>query len=117
MENDKTEDFAKKKWDTSVLFIIFDINKLEILEKIKKIKELKEEKNKDKDKENHFELILIVKENNEYIKETIDHYKLGICYLLYQEYKSNFKKIFGNFEELDSKCIFINKNMKINLIL
>jgi hypothetical protein len=108
--------FSLQNYNKAILFVIFDINASETIQKIKEIKKYKDEVNKDEDKEKHFDLILFVKENNELIKERINYHKLGVCYLCPIN-EPNFKKFFGNYEELDSKCIFLNKNMEISLIL
>ena len=116
MENNNEETFPLQKCTKSLLFVIFDINALEVIQKIQEIKNYKDEANKDNDKEKHFDLILIVKKNDKYIKDKINRYKLGV-YFLCEKPDSNFNKFFGNYEELDSKCIFINKNMEISLII
>ena len=99
----------------SILFIIFDINKTEIVQKIKHIKKYKDEF-KDKNDEKYFSLFLIIKENVSGIKEIIKNNKLGDCYF-FLNYESYFNKFFGKYEEFDSKCIFINKDKEISLIL
>ena len=115
LENDKEETFSLQECNNA-LFIIFDINVPEAIQKIKEIRKYNDEVNKDKDKEKHFDLILIAKEKDEYIKEKLNRHKLGVCYLCPNN-DSNLMKFFGNYKEFDSKCIFINKNMEISLIL
>ena len=116
LENDKDETFSLQEIKKPTLFVIFDIKTQETIQKIKEIKKYKDKVNKDKDTEKHFDLILFVKENDKYIKEKINRHELGVCYLCATN-EPNFKKFFGNYEELDSKCIFLNKMMEISLIL
>ena len=114
--------FEFNKLDKPILFIFFDILSLEAINKIKEFKEY--EKEIIKDPNQNFLLIPIM---NVFVQEKEDlseqkKYLESInikedCYILTQPKNSSFIKLF----ELDcitqSKCIIINRNSEISLIL
>ena len=114
--------FEFNQLDKPILFIFFDILSIEAINKIKEFKEY--EKELINDKNQNFILIPIM---NIFVQEKEDlseqkKYLESInitedCYILTQPKNSSFIKLF----ELDcvtqSKCIIINRNSEISLIL
>ena len=114
--------FEFNKLDKPILFIFFDILSLEAINKIKEFKEYEKELSNDPNQ--NFLLIPIM---NVFVQEKEDlteqkKYLESInikedCYILTQPNNSSFIKLF----ELDcitqSKCIIINRNSEISLIL
>ena len=114
--------FEFNQLDKPILFVFFDILSLESINKIKEFKEY--EKELINDKNQNFILIPIM---NIFVQEKEDlseqkKYLESInitedCYILTQPKNSSFIKLF----ELDcvtqSKCIIINRNSEISLIL
>ena len=108
--------------DRPILFIFFDILSFEAVSKIKEFKIYEKEVIKDENK--NFLLIPIMnvfvqeKENLDEQKKYLESININDdCYILTQPLNSNFIKLF----ELDcvtqSKCIIINRNSEISLIL
>ena len=108
--------------DKPILFIFFDILSFESVNKIKEFKLYEKEVINDENK--NFILIPIMnvfvqeKENLEEQKKYLESINITEdCYILTQAINSNFIKLF----ELDcvtqSKCIIINRNSEISLIL
>ena len=108
--------------DKPILFIFFDILSFESINKIKEIK--KYEKEMEKNENKNFLLIpimnIFVNEKDNLNAQKIYLKSIDInfdCFILVQDINSNFIKLF----ELDcitqSKCIGINRNSEISLIL
>ena len=114
--------FEFNQLDKPILFIFFDILSLEAINKIKEFKEYEKELLNDNNQ--NFLLIPIM---NVFVqeKDSLSEQKKYLesinitedCYILTQPINSNFIKLF----ELDcvtqSKCIIINRNSEISLIL
>ena len=114
--------FKFNKLDKPILFIFFDILSFEAVNKIKEFQDFEKEVLKDENK--NFILIPIMnvfvkeKENLEEQKKYLESINITEdCYILTQPVNSSFIKLF----ELDcvtqSKCIIINRNSEISLIL
>ena len=114
--------FEFNQLDKPILFIFFDILSLEAINKIKEFKEYEKELSKDPNQ--NFLLIPImnvfVQEKEDLSEQKIYLESINIkedCYILSQPKNSSFIKLF----ELDcitqSKCIIINRNSEISLIL
>ena len=114
--------FKFNSLDRPILFIFFDILSFESVNKIKEFKQYEKEIIKDENK--NFLLIPIMnvfvqeKENLDEQKKYLESININEdCYILTQPLNSNFIKLF----ELDcitqSKCIIINRNSEISLIL
>ena len=102
--------FVFNKFKVPLLFILL---KHDFTSSINKIKEITKYEN---GKEN-FKLFLIIKEKE--VQNVIDSLKinnLNDCFI-YPDSNSNLIKIFGIDNDYDSKCIFININSEISLIL
>jgi hypothetical protein len=120
--NNEYKMFEFNKLDRPILFIFFDILSLEAINKIKEFKEYESELLNDNNQ--NFLLIPIM---NVFVqeKEDLSDQKKFLesinikedCYILTQPKNSSFIKLF----ELDcvtqSKCIIINRNSEISLIL
>ena len=120
--NNEYKMFEFNKLDRPILFIFFDILSLEAINKIKEFKEYEKELLNDSNQ--NFLLIPIMnvfvqeKENLSEQKKYLESINITEdCYILTQPINSNFIKLF----ELDcvtqSKCIIINRNSEISLIL
>ena len=118
----KYKHFEFNSLDRPILFIFFDILSFEAVNKIKEFKIYEKEIIKDENK--NFLLIPIMnvfvqeKENLDEQKKYLESININDdCYILTQPLNSNFIKLF----ELDcvtqSKCIIINRNSEISLIL
>ena len=114
--------FEFNQLDRPILFIFFDILSLEAINKIKEFREY--EKELLNDNNHNFLLIPIMnifvqeKENLYEQKKYLESINITEdCYILTQQINSSFIKLF----ELDcvtqSKCIIINRNSEISLIL
>ena len=118
----KYKKFEFNKIDRPILFIFFDILSLDAINKIKNFKEY--EKKLDNDKNQSFLLIPImnifvqegedISEQKKYI-ESVDITEN--CYILTKPKNSNFIKLFQLDCITQSKCIIINRNSEISLIL
>ena len=118
----KYKKFEFNKIDRPILFIFFDILSLDAINKIKNFKEY--EKKLDNDKNQRFLLIPImnifvqegedISEQKKYI-ESVDITEN--CYILTKPKNSNFIKLFQLDCITQSKCIIINRNSEISLIL
>ena len=120
--NNEYKIFEFNKLDRPLLFVFFDILSLESINKIKEFKEYEKELLNDNNQ--NFLLIPIMnvfvqeKENLSEQKKYLESINITEdCYILIQQINSNFIKLF----ELDcitqSKCIIINRNSEISLIL
>ena len=109
---DKLDEFIFNKIGISLIIIHFNIKSDITINKINEIKKFENELK--------FKLILIAKDNKDlnikdYLKFHIKEIK--DCYTL-SESNSKFIKLFGlEKDKYDVKCIIINENSKINLIL
>ena len=114
----KTDDikiFNFNKYDRTLLFILFNLNSLGSINKIKEIKKYEIEVANNDDKK--FELIAMIRENSyQDIQEKLKLHDLNFCWFISEKKDSNFIKLFGFDEVINSRCVFINKNAEISLI-
>jgi hypothetical protein len=109
---DKLDKYDFNNLEESLIIIHFNIKSDNAINKINEIKAF--------EKELKFKLILIAKNNNDLnIKDYLKYIGIDLkdCYIL-SESNSKFIKLFGlENNKYDSKCIIINQNSKISLIL
>ena len=118
----KYKNFQFNKLDKPILFIFFDILSFEAVNKIKEFKLYEKEIINDENK--NFILIPIMnvfvkeKESIEEQKKYLESININEeCYILTQPLNSNFIKLFELDFVTQSKCIIINRNSEISLIL
>ena len=103
------EEFVFNNIKVPLLFILLNHDFSSSIKKIKEITKFEKDKT--------FKLFLIIKKKE--VHNVIDSLKmnnLNDCFI-YPESNSGLIKIFGINNEYDSKCIFINKNGEMSLIL
>ena len=112
---EKTIDFNKCY---SLIFILFNQKQNAIIKKIIEIKEYEEEIKKKfiKEKQETFELILMVKENKKELHDYLISNNINDFYILTNKEK-DIMEAFGLNDVESSKCIFYNKSSEISLIL
>ena len=108
--------FNFNEYDRTLLFILFHLDSPGSIKKIKEIKKYENEVANNNDKK--FELIAMIRENsNQDFQEKLKSNDLDFCWLISENIDSNFIKLFGFDDVINSRCVFINKNSEISLIL